>query len=261
VKQFIIASLVFWTTTFYVKAQTPQDSLDLADSEVDTVIVKAEPIIYTKSLVIEDVKTVPFYLSGYASTFTTLDYYTPCEQCEDFLKQYKASVTSKMSFSYGMELTYIPKKKVLLALGADYSVIKEKFDFTSNGIHYTNNNSTGYFDARITGGYWFRRNKKNISLLLNAGLVYHKLLRTEGVINSFRDTSNVVVNINDAGKFNRNQYSFTVSVKTILRPDKRIKVFIEPYYMGNILSVTKDYYPYAQYYNRLGVRLGFMFSI
>ncbi|MDB5271643.1 MAG: hypothetical protein JWO58_10 [Chitinophagaceae bacterium] len=260
-KPFIIASVLFLATSFYAKAQTPGDSLDLADSDVDTVIIRDEPVVYTKSLVIEDVKTVKLYLSGYTSAFTTLDYYAPCEQCEDFLKQYKASVTSKRSYSYGLELAYIPQQKVLFALGADYSVIKEKFDYSSNGVSYTSNNSTNFIDARLTGGYWLGRNKKHVSLLVNAGVVYHRLIGAEGFINSFRDTNNVVVTIGDAEKLNSNQYSVTFSMKAILRPDKRIKVFIEPYYMGNIFSVTKEYYPYAQYYNRLGARLGMMFSI
>ncbi|HSZ72682.1 MAG TPA: hypothetical protein VK750_08390 [Cytophagaceae bacterium] len=251
--------LIFFLIPFYPKAQTPE-GIDSATTEVDTVIIKEEPVVFTKSLVIEHVKTVKVYLSGYASAFTTLNYYSPCAKCEDFLNQYQSSIASKMSYSYGLELTYAPRK-ISLGLAADYSVIKEKLDYTSpNGTEFIHTNSTRFLDIKATAGYWFRRNKRNVSFLLNGGLVYNLLLNAEGVLNSYTDT-NHVVSITDAGKLNRNQFSATLGVKTILRPAQRIKVFVEPYYMGNILSITKDYYPYAQYYNRFGMRLGIIFSL
>jgi hypothetical protein len=260
VRRFLSIGLFLFTLSCNSQAQVLIDSLEAENIEVDTVIIKEDPLIYTKTLVIEQVKTVKLYASAYAGVFTTVNYYSPCENCEAFLKQYRSSIRSRNSYSYGLELAYVPKK-IIWSIGAAYSVIKEEFDYTSpNGAHFSANNSLSHLEIKATTGYWLRRGKKNISFLLHGGIVYSRLIQSEGLLNSYTDAENVV-SINDAGKLRPNQYNLTLGIKTILLPARRIKVFIEPYYQGSLLNTTKDYFPYSQYYNLFGMKAGVMFSL
>ena len=255
-KNFIITGFLFFATALYAVAQVPVED----ETEVDTVVINESPVVYSRPLIIQDVKTVKFYLSTFGIVFANTNYYHPCESCKEFLAAYKSSVKSKINYGGGIELTYVPRK-ILLSVAIDFSVIREKFDYTNaSGIEYKSDNSYTYADVRFLTGYWIRRDKKNFSLIFNGGIAYSNLLNAKGYINDFTDSSRVI-SIASSGKLRTSQANMTVGTKIIFIPHKRLKLSIEPYYMGNIFNITKVYYPYVQFWNRFGIRTGFIFSL
>jgi hypothetical protein len=239
-----------------VYAQTPI----IVNDPTDTVFVQGSPVVQNKSLILNEEKTVRFYLNGYANVFSNSSYYEPCAECVEFLNAYKSALTPQASYGAGISLLYAPKNWVL-ETGLDYALIKEKFDFTNSlGIVYHSDNMTSYADIKLTGGYWFWRSKKTFSVVFQGGLVYNRLLGASGLVNDYYDTDNVL-ELSSSGKLRDNQLSGMVSGKFILLPQSRLKLTLEPYYMGSLANVTHHQYPYLELYNRLGLKAGVIFSL
>src|SRR6478735_2415688 len=255
-----LLSLIFCFCCVSIQAQTIPSVIIDEEEEVDTVYMIEEPLVVEKSLVIHSEKTVKFYLSGYAAAFSNFNYYIPCEGYEERLTQYKATIDPSMNYSAGITLSYSPNK-IIFSGGLDYSAIREKFEYTDNdGIAYSSNNQFNYLDLSLTAGYWMGRENNRTSLIVSGGASYNHLLSQQGMIYDAKNKGSVI-DVASSEKLRPGQYSLTVSCKLIFKPQSRMKYNIEPYYMGSIATITQDKYPYLQYYNRVGIRFGIMFSI
>src|SRR6478609_2376345 len=102
----------------------------IVNEGTDTVLVQGSPVVQNQSLIVNEEKTVKFYLNGYATVFTNSSYYEPCAECVEFLNTYKAALTPQVSYGAGISLLYAPSNWVL-ETGIDYALLKEKFDFTN----------------------------------------------------------------------------------------------------------------------------------
>ncbi len=232
----------------------------LAQVGTDTVVVKEDPLVYNVPLEVEDAQTAKFYLNGNVSVFNNYNGYKPCEGCDEFLEDYKSYVTPELNYSAGLSLLYAPKNWVLEA-GVEYTQMTQKFSFT-NGLDSTfeSDNKQSYLDIKVTGGYWFLRDNKICSIILKGGLTYNRLLSASGLVNDFYNDNNVL-ELSSSGKLRDDQLSGMVAGMFIFLPQNRVKLSLEPYYMGSLSNITQKNYPYLELYNRLGVKAGVIFSL
>ena len=256
----VISFFFFLACGFSVQAQTPASIISEEEEEIDTIYFEEEPVVFQQKLVIHSEKQVKFYLSGYASSFANYNYYIPCEGWESRLEQYKTTINPSLNYGAGITLSYAPHKFVVSG-GLDYSAIREAFSYTDeNGTSFQSKNHFNYLDLSLTAGYWMGRDNKRASMLFSGGATYNYLLSQSGEILDVKNIGSVI-NVADSEKLRASQYSLTASCKIIFSPQHRVKYTLEPYYMASIATITQNKYPYLQYYNRLGLRVGIIFSL
>jgi hypothetical protein len=259
-KLHLILFVIFSACCFSLQAQTPATSLVEEEEEVDTIYYEEEPVIFQQKLIVHSEKQVKFYLSGYASLFANHNYYIPCDGWESRVDQYKTTIDPSLNYGAGITLSYAPHK-IILSGGLDYSVIREVFHYTDEeNYSFESHNHFNYIDLSLTAGYWMGRDNKIASMIFSGGATYNYLLSQSGLIFDVKNAGSVI-DVSDSEKLRTHQYSLTASCKFILSPQHRIKYTLEPYYMGSIATITQDKYPYLQYYNRMGLRFGVIFSM
>lgn len=261
----VFVSLFFISFFSTVRAQTP-DSLD-EQEEYDTIVVEEDPVIITEPLVLTHVEVAKLYLSVYGSLFYASNTYKPCPcgEWDVYTTAYQDLVKPQLSYSVTGELTYAPKR-LLAGIALEYTVFREKFEFTdSMAVSYVSNNRYSYLDIRLNGGYWLRRHKKNYSVIATVGGIYSRALQSSGQTVDYTGYYSFdfdrVTDVSSLSPLQENQWSVTAGLKFILFPGKRLKATLEPYYTKNLFNVVKDQYPYAQYRELYGIRLGVMYSL
>lgn len=261
----VVISLFFVFVFSTVRAQTT-DSLS-EHEEYDTIVVEEDPVIITEPLVLTHVEVAKFYLSVYGSLFYASSTYKPCScgEWDDYTVAYQDLVKPQLSYSVTAELTYAPKS-LLAGVALEYTVFREKFEFTdSSAIAYESNNRYSYLDLRLNAGYWLRRHKKNYSLIATVGGIYSRALQAKGQTVDYTGYYTFefdrVTNASTLSPLRENQFSITAGLKFVLFPGKRLKATVEPYYTKNLFNVVKDQYPYEEYRDLLGLRLGVMYSL
>lgn len=86
------------------------------------------------------------------------------------------------------------------------------------------------------------------------------LLNSKGLVNDLYYPE-YPEQISSSDKLRTQQVSGTLSARFLFLTQNRLKISLEPYYMGSLLNVTQKYYPYAELYNRVGIKGGILFSL
>jgi hypothetical protein len=250
-----------WGLLFFVNAalaQSPADSLQEQEEEIDTVRVKKKVFVsktvYAPPLKKENI----FFISAYVGAYTDKSYYNVCESCKSYFDSVQAATSFALSYTYGLQIAYSPKKWYL-ALGASSAHYRSRFNFTDSiGQAYNTINALNSIDFNFAGGYWFRKEKQGLSYMALGGLSYALLNSVSGSTLS-RENSGRVVDLKDEIAFSPTQISINATLRLLYPLFSKVKAFGDLFYAYDVKTIIKANNEFVQQRNMYGLKLGLMY--
>jgi hypothetical protein len=220
----------------------------------DTVIIQKVPVVVRKVLYIEEeVKPSNKYIEVFASSFENTNYYKVCEDCKEYLTRLKETTKPTLGYSAGANFIFM-KKHLFASTGASYTTVRETFNYpgTTKSI-----NDFNYLDVNLTGGYRIKKN--GLSVIMSGGPVMSYLLSLKGNTISEADTISMV-DLTSQHQFRKTSYSLALGIKFVYELSYKLSFFVEPFYRGNITSITQKKELYVVQRNFMGGKLGFVYA-
>ena len=254
-------SILFFT--FYsliVNAQSETLSIDEEDS---IVYISEAPVIINKSITHKQEVYKSWFVEVYGSLFSHENSYCTCEKLISYKTEMKKSNNSGLGNGLGFSIMNVSNKRRLvysfgIATSSFHENFKQQKDDSSLVVSFKN--KYNYLDFSLGLGYWLRRKKEYVSVLIDAKLIGSKLMLSSGNTIDYKDVYKILTN----GEANRDAswvLSGLAGIKIIALNNKRIKVFAEPFTRVNFTSVL-DYKKH--YYQRrwaYGVSIGIIYTI
>jgi len=249
-------TIFFIFLTSICNAQIISDTLEDVE-EVDTVVIYKEPVIIKKEIYISSPqKSFSKYINVFIASMYNFNYFKVCTSCAGFKDNMNNATSQRLNYSFGAGL-YFNKRKLLYSLGITYTIMKEHFNPIRSGDSISTINKFQYLDLDFSLGYKLHRNK--MMYVISVGGIASYLLNTNG--KTFSETiDSSVVNLKSVTRFRSVSFSAMVGIKFIYKLNERVNMYTEPFYRGNILSITRPNSIYVQYRNLAGLRFGLFYS-
>jgi hypothetical protein len=249
---YVLYFIFFSFSGLFGQTNPSNDNLPLESN--DTVIILKTPVVVRKVLYIEEeVKLSTFFVEVFASPFQNFNYYNVCENCKPYLVKLKETTKPTLGYSAGANLMYM-NKHLYSSVGVAHTNVREIFNYP--GLSKSINNFN-YLDINLSGGY--RMKSKRLSVIITGGGIMSQLLSLKGNTISEADT-NSMVDIRSQNQFRKTSYSFTLSLKLIYELSYKFSILAEPFYRGDITSITQRKELYAEQRNFLGTKLGVVYA-
>ncbi|MDB5256329.1 MAG: hypothetical protein JWM14_1024 [Chitinophagaceae bacterium] len=242
------------------------DSTGAVQINTDTVIIIEEPVVVTKTVYVQKKTEKPitklsaYYLSFNATGSVNKDHYDVCPtgDCEAYFDRLKQTTHPYLNNSYELSLSYSPSS-IYTELGLSYSIYRDKFSYTdlNNGNH-EDLNKYQYLDINLGSGYWFKKKKRALSLLVLGGISASKLLSASGTTLS-KKNSDSIVSLTDQVQLFDYAYRVYAKVKVLYKLSDRWAVQIGIDYAYDLRSIkTSDIY--IRQRNVFGLTAGLMYN-
>jgi hypothetical protein len=245
-------SILFPVSALY--SQTDTEEKNVPSESADTVIIRKTPVVIRKLLYIEEeVKPSTRFIEVFGSVSNNFNYYRVCKDCQTYLVKLKEATKPTFSYSGGANFIFM-NKHLFTNLGVAYTNAREVFNYP--GIKKSINNFN-YLDLNISGGY--RIKSKGLSVVIAGGGIVSQLLSLKGNTISETDTISMV-DIKSQQQFKKTSYGLTFSLKFIYEISYTLSVVVEPYYRGDITSITRRDELYVQQRNFVGGKIGLLYG-
>jgi hypothetical protein len=255
--------IVFFTATLFfiflysISKSQVNDTLSSEEEIIDTIIVKKEPVVIKQVFVVKRETDINngHGLDIFLNPSTYSNYYSVCEICIPYADRVKNS--SHPVLSYGGGLGYaVYRKKFYWGLGINYNNYRESFIYTdSSGKSYGLINSLSYAGFNVGGGFRIFSIKNKFQLFINAeaGIVKH-IASKGSLINALGKPE--VIPIKDADIYNKYNHHILGGLRFNYSITSYLKIWVNPYFQGDLGSVTKTSHLYLQQKKVFGTRLG-----
>jgi hypothetical protein len=236
------------------------DSTTSEEEIVDTLFVKKDPFIIRKTISYHGKKSkivknnnIEFFVNGDLYS----NYYANCPECASFLKIEKNSHKPILSWGGGIAYSY-SKKWFYISTAVNFSCFREKFRYTDSLKNsYNNNNTVNYLGINLGIGLRLIQ-KKKIELFFIPEIGYVRLLSTQG--KSFLSATDMsVVELSSIHRYSDYGCLVVVGIKFNYQLTERLKLFVEPYYQGDLTSITKYDQPFLAQKIVIGSRVGIIY--
>jgi hypothetical protein len=250
----------FLTFTYTISKSQVNDTLTVEEEIVDTVIIKKEPFIIKRTVILDEKDNNSINNSGLDIFFNSgiyNNYYSSCEICKPYVDRVKSSSHPILSYGGGLGYSYF-KKKFYGTVGINFNNYRERFIYSdSSGKSYNLVNSLGYIGLNLGGGIKaFSKNKIQVFITSEAGIV--RLSSSKGSVVSISGKPEVI-SMKEAGIYNKYLYNILAGVRVNYAITDYLKIWITPYFQGDLWTVTKISHPYLQQKEVLGGRLGMFY--
>jgi hypothetical protein len=234
--------------------QTDQPEKNTPLESSDTIIIKKSPVIVRKVLYIEEeVKPSDKFVEVFVNPFGNFNYYDVCEDCKNYLTKLKEVTKPTLGYSIGANYIYM-KKHFFSGAGIAYTNVREIFNYPGATKSI---NSFQYLDLNLSGGYRIKFNR--LSVVITGGGIMSHMLSLKGNAISEADTISMV-DIKSQRQFRKNSYALSFSIKFIYELSYKLSILAEPFYRGDITSITQKSELYVEQRNFLGSKLGVLYA-
>jgi hypothetical protein len=245
--------LIYFFYFLFIIFYSPSTSFGQTGSDT-IIIIQKPPVVVRKLLYIEEeVKPSHKFIEFFVNPFDNFNYYDVCKDCQKYLVKLKEVTKPTFGYSAGTNFIFM-KKHLFTGLGVTYTNVRETFNYP--GINKSTN-SFKYLDLQISGGY--RMNSKRLSVVITGGGIISSMLSLKGKTISEDDTISCV-DIKSQQQFKKTSYSLTLSLKVIYELGYKVSIVVEPFYRGNISSLTKREELYIVQRNFFGSKVGLMYA-
>ena len=258
---FLLVLIVAISLPFGIYGQTIiPDSTSSNEEIVDTLFVRKDPFIIRKTVSylagknkIVKKNSIEFFVNGDLYS----NYYAICTECASFLKIVKSSHQPVLSWGGGIAYSY-SKKWFYLSTAINFSNFREKFSYTDSLKNsYNTNNTVNYLGINLGLGLRLIQ-KKKVDLFFIPEIGYVRLLSTQG--KSFLSATNLsVVDLSSLHRYSNYGYAIVIGIKLNYQLTEKVKLFLEPYYQGDLRSITKSDQPFLAQKIVIGSRIGIVY--
>ena len=235
------------------------DSLSQQTEEIDTVRVKKKIVLNKVVYLPELPKTDRLFLSFYGSVYGAKNYNKVCEICATYFDKVKASTTPLVSYSYGFDIAYSPRK-TYFSIGASNTFYRNKFHFTdSSGTTYNDINTLHYINTNLNVGHWFRKNTGKLSYLLLAGSSFQWLAGVSGLTLK-QSNPNQVVRLKDEFDFHPINITVNATARALYNISRKFFIHADLFYNYDTRSIIKTE-QFVQQRNVFGFNAGILYKV
>lgn len=233
------------------------DSIEVEEEIIDTVIIKKGQVVIKQTYYLEDTikkSRKPKVIETFINSGSYSNYYSTCTYCASYTDKIKASTTPVLSYGIGINTSIFLKRFVFL-LGVNYNSYRERFKYTDSfNVSYNNINSLNYLGINVGGGVNLLTAKKvSLQVISEAGIV--RLLTSRGKTISPVGNGEVINN-NSSTFYSKYNYILMGGIKVYYKITSEISCWLQPYFQGDLWTVTNSTHPFLQQKAFMGSRLG-----
>jgi hypothetical protein len=229
---------------------------------IDTVIVKKGQVVITQTYYLEDtIKRTGFKtgLNVFLNSGSYSNYYSTCTNCASYTDKIKKATHPLFSYGAGIDLWFM-RKWLIFNVGFNYNTYRERFNYTdSSNVNYHNLNSFSYIGVNAGAGVQLVKTKKiNLYILSEGGIT--RLIKSTGKTIA-PTTKEEVINNSSSNFYSKYNYIVLGGIRVSYSINSVLKCWIQPYFQGDLWSVTNSSHPYLQQKGFIGMRLGLFFQL
>jgi hypothetical protein len=245
--------------TFRASAQVDTLATPAEEVDVDTVRVKKKIIVNKVVYLPELPKTNRLFFSVYGGLYGDKSYYKVCDVCQEYYNQVQAATSPAVSYEYGIDLAYSPKKWVF-TFGASHMFNRSRFSFTdSTGRENRAINRLNYVSANLYAGYWFNKDRQGFSYQLMAGPSWQWLSAFSG-LTLRRSNPRQVVELKEEMDYYPTNITVNAMARVFYSIQSRIYIYAGIFYNYDIRSIVRTE-QIVQQRNIFGLNIGLTYQI
>jgi hypothetical protein len=229
--------------------------------ELDTVIVKEDPIIVNKTVYHKLPEKNNNFLSIIPSAGILLDIsnYEVCETCKTAFNKLRSSSSLTSSVQYGIQMKYI-HKKISVGIDVDYRHSSKNIDYSNDStIQFKSRINVHYFMVGPSIGYKIMQ-RKLWDLDFNGGVLFSFTTAQSGKTIG-GDGISTLIDLGKTALIARNNFLYHLAPALTYKVKDSLGVsLILHYYFDNNSNVTKQQ-PYTEQRNSLGFSIGIKYSL